>query len=263
MPFASVFFGSPYELLSIVFSNRFSLSLCPWLLCVFKIDRVVEVRRRRVSLGTLFSLVWANLALSTDIDQPLLTLDFKRHTWYCTNAIDVAWGRPARLIWVCLPGRNHPIAFLNIQRPARSEKARPPRPSAPSAMETRSSPSMGELRAVAHERGLKYYMHLSKPELFSLLQRKEGGGSSKPAAATPTEDAKEDAKEDVVRRVETAATRSSERLSSRQQKRKTREDDKLDAPQDKKKAKVVINTRPHHAHGAGPAHGAYAQDARG
>ncbi|EGZ27122.1 hypothetical protein PHYSODRAFT_467578 [Phytophthora sojae] len=109
-------------------------------------------------------------------------------------------------------------------------------------METRSSPSMGELRAVAHERGLKYYMHLSKPELFSLLQRKEGGGSSKPAAATPTEDAKEDAKEDVVRRVETAATRSSERLSSRQQKRKTREDDKLDAPQDKKKAKVVINT---------------------
>ncbi|KAE8912481.1 hypothetical protein PF005_g7234 [Phytophthora fragariae] len=102
-------------------------------------------------------------------------------------------------------------------------------------METRSSPSMRELRAIAHERGLKYYMHLSKPELFSLLQRKEGGGSSKPAAATP------DAKEDVVRRVETA-TRSSERLSRRKQKRKTRENDKADAPRDKKKAKVVINT---------------------
>lgn len=45
-------------------------------------------------------------------------------------------------------------------------------------METRSSPSMKELRAIAAERGLKYYLHLSKPELFSLLQRKEGGGSS-------------------------------------------------------------------------------------
>lgn len=44
-------------------------------------------------------------------------------------------------------------------------------------METRSSPSMCELRAVAHERGLKYYLHLSKPELFALLQRKHGGGA--------------------------------------------------------------------------------------
>lgn len=103
-------------------------------------------------------------------------------------------------------------------------------------METRSSPSMRELRTVAHERGLKYYLHLSKPELFSLLQRKEGGGSSKPA---------EDAKEDGVRRVESASaptTRSSERLSSRKKKRKTRENDKTEAPRDNKKAKVVINT---------------------
>nr|CCA24129.1 conserved hypothetical protein [Albugo laibachii Nc14] len=45
-------------------------------------------------------------------------------------------------------------------------------------METRSSPSMKELRAIAADRGLKYYLHLSKPELFALLQRKEGGGSS-------------------------------------------------------------------------------------
>ncbi|POM60906.1 hypothetical protein PHPALM_30175, partial [Phytophthora palmivora] len=107
-------------------------------------------------------------------------------------------------------------------------------------METRSSPSMQELRAIAHERGLKYYLHLSKPELFSLLQRKEGGGSSKKAATAASDDAKEDA----TRRVEstpTLATRSSERLSSRKQKRKTRENDKTESPYDKK-AKVVINT---------------------
>ncbi|POM57758.1 Hypothetical protein PHPALM_37689 [Phytophthora palmivora] len=107
-------------------------------------------------------------------------------------------------------------------------------------METRSSPSMQELRAIAHERGLKYYLHLSKPELFSLLQRKEGGGSSKKTATAASDDTKEDA----TRRVEstpTPATRSSERLSSRKQKRKTRENDKTESPHDKK-AKVVINT---------------------
>ncbi|KAK1936700.1 hypothetical protein P3T76_010135 [Phytophthora citrophthora] len=106
-------------------------------------------------------------------------------------------------------------------------------------MLTRSSPSMQELRTVAHERGLKYYMHLSKPELFSLLQRKEGGGSSKRTA-----DAKEDVKEDSVRHVESIPTttkRCSDRLSS-QKKRKTPEDDTADAPSDKKKAKVVMNT---------------------
>ncbi|ETI50827.1 hypothetical protein F441_05705 [Phytophthora nicotianae CJ01A1] len=110
-------------------------------------------------------------------------------------------------------------------------------------METRSSPSMQELRAIAHERGLKYYMHLSKPELFSLLQRKEGGGSAtKPA---PPADA---TKEDVMRRVErtptatATATRTSERLSSRKKKRKTRESDKTKSPRDNKKAKMVINT---------------------
>eukprot|EP00644_Phytophthora_capsici_P015937 jgi/Phyca11/509779/fgenesh2_kg.PHYCAscaffold_49_\ len=105
-------------------------------------------------------------------------------------------------------------------------------------METRSSPSMQELRTVAHERGLKYYMHLSKPELFSLLQRKEGGGSSKKKA-----DSNEDAKEDSVRHVEsvpTANKRCSDRLSS-QKKRKT-PDDTADAPSEKKKAKVVMNT---------------------
>lgn len=39
---------------------------------------------------------------------------------------------------------------------------------------------MRELRVIAHERGLKYYMHLSKPQLFSLLQRKQGGGTGAP-----------------------------------------------------------------------------------
>ncbi|KAL3669648.1 hypothetical protein V7S43_005032 [Phytophthora oleae] len=109
-------------------------------------------------------------------------------------------------------------------------------------METRSSPSMQELRTIAHERGLKYYVHLSKPELFSLLQRKEGGGSSKKADAK--EDSKEDVKEDSVRHVEstpTATKRCSDRLSS-QKKRKTRENDTEDAPRDNKKAKVVMNT---------------------
>lgn len=50
---------------------------------------------------------------------------------------------------------------------------------------------MRELRVIAHERGLKYYMHLSKPELFALLQRKQGGGTGAPlltpaTAATPS-----------------------------------------------------------------------------
>ncbi|CAH0487495.1 unnamed protein product [Peronospora farinosa] len=102
-------------------------------------------------------------------------------------------------------------------------------------METRSCPSMWELRAIARERGLKYYMHLSKPQLFSLLQRKEGGGLFKPA---------EDAQEDAVRLIESAqvtTTRSSERLSCLK-KRKTRENDKAEALRNKKKAKIVINT---------------------
>lgn len=54
------------------------------------------------------------------------------------------------------------------------------------AMETRSSPSMRELRVIAHERGLKYYLHLSKPELFALLQRKQGGGAGVSSSTTTT-----------------------------------------------------------------------------
>ncbi|KAG7400694.1 hypothetical protein PHYBOEH_004741 [Phytophthora boehmeriae] len=107
-------------------------------------------------------------------------------------------------------------------------------------METRSSPSMRELRAIAADRGLKYYLHLSKPELFSLLQRKEGGGVLKAAASTA-----EDAKENDIRLVESApppTKRTSERLSSRRNKRKSPESGKTEAPRDKKKAKVVINT---------------------
>ncbi|RLN50806.1 hypothetical protein BBJ29_002304 [Phytophthora kernoviae] len=99
---------------------------------------------------------------------------------------------------------------------------------------------MRELRAIAAERGLKYYLHLSKPELFSLLQRKEGGGALK--AATH---AAKDTKENDIRLVESAPTatkRTSERLSSRKNKRKSPESGKTEAPRDKKKAKVVINT---------------------
>lgn len=44
---------------------------------------------------------------------------------------------------------------------------------------------MRELRVIAHERGLKYYLHLSKPELFSLLQRKQGGGTGASAQQQP------------------------------------------------------------------------------
>ncbi|KAF1329851.1 hypothetical protein FI667_g5562, partial [Globisporangium splendens] len=53
-------------------------------------------------------------------------------------------------------------------------------------METRSSPSMRELRVIAHERGLKYYLHLSKPELFALLQSKQGGGAGVVSGTTTT-----------------------------------------------------------------------------
>lgn len=106
-------------------------------------------------------------------------------------------------------------------------------------METRSSPSMQELRVIAHERGLKYYMHLSKPELFSLLQRKEGGGSA--AKLTPTLGiAKEDTVKKCALTATATATRASERLSSYVKKRKAM--DKAEVPRDIKKAKMVINT---------------------
>ncbi|CAK4184983.1 unnamed protein product [Aphanomyces euteiches] len=38
-------------------------------------------------------------------------------------------------------------------------------------METRSCPSMNELRGVARVMGMKYFRHLSKPELYQALQR--------------------------------------------------------------------------------------------
>ncbi|CAH0473694.1 unnamed protein product [Peronospora belbahrii] len=104
-------------------------------------------------------------------------------------------------------------------------------------METRSSPSMWELHAIAHERGLKYYMHLSKPDLFSLLQRKEGGGG----LLKPVKDANKDTMR-LTESSEATITRSSERLSLLKKKRKTRENDKAEDMRDKKKAKMVINT---------------------
>lgn len=114
---------------------------------------------------------------------------------------------------------------------------------------------MRELRAIAADRGLKYYLHLSKPELFSLLQRKEGGGGkAKPAAvsndqgkqssARPSEHPNDVAADHGDRSAKAApsdpkATRSSERLSSKKIKRKA--DEERAAPA-KKKAKVVANT---------------------
>lgn len=126
-------------------------------------------------------------------------------------------------------------------------------------METRSSPSMRELRAVAADRGLKYYLHLSKPELFSLLQRKEGGGGktmaavatttaatasadqSKQSSARPGEPAKEAAADRSSAVVADAkATRVSERLCCKKTKRKA--SDEGSSPENKKKAKVIANT---------------------
>ncbi|GLE01635.1 hypothetical protein PINS_up010469 [Pythium insidiosum] len=110
-------------------------------------------------------------------------------------------------------------------------------------METRSSPSMTELRAVAADRGLKHFQHLSKPELFDLLQRREGGGSStaplrdaasagKVADVRPCE-ASTSAKKAVVK-----ATRCSERLCARKRKAEEYDHDTVD----RKRAKNVINT---------------------
>lgn len=99
-------------------------------------------------------------------------------------------------------------------------------------METRLSPSMGELHNIARKRGLKYYMHLSKPELFALLQRYEGLSKLT-----------KDAKEDVVQLTESAMTmRCSERLSYLKKKRKIRENDMAEVSRDKKKAKMIVNT---------------------
>jgi hypothetical protein len=131
-------------------------------------------------------------------------------------------------------------------------------------METRSSPSMAELRVIAAERGLKYYMHLSKPELFDLLQRKEGGGStvhstSPTPSATPAtvsvvkEPTAAHTKESLVRpseraHDETAADKSasstnkrcSQRLSAL--KRKAPADDADSESPEKKRLKRVINS---------------------
>ncbi|KAI9895426.1 hypothetical protein PsorP6_018750 [Peronosclerospora sorghi] len=102
-------------------------------------------------------------------------------------------------------------------------------------METRSSPSMRKLRALAHERGLKYYMHLSKSKLYSLLQRNDGGAASKSV---------DEGKENVafVNCALATTTRASERLSWLKKKRKTREFDMTEARRERKKAKMVINT---------------------
>lgn len=146
-------------------------------------------------------------------------------------------------------------------------------------METRSSPSMRELRVIAHERGLKYYLHLSKPELFSLLQRKQGGGTGAPpaqpsATATGAADAHAETKKhandgtgdrhaesadaDATKTSDSACcptssvkcasskncpkgTRSSLRLSKLKRKAADENGDEENQPH-KKKAKSVINT---------------------
>lgn len=135
-------------------------------------------------------------------------------------------------------------------------------------METRSSPSMGELRALAAERGLKYFRHLSKPELFALLNRKEGGGSAaaktmatgRIAATVPHESASAHANVDKRsqnagqadhdtatknQKACTKATRSSERISKRKRDASTAVDthEDTETADSCKKAKTsAINT---------------------
>lgn len=131
-------------------------------------------------------------------------------------------------------------------------------------METRSSPSMGQLRALAAERGLKYFRHLSKPELFALLNRKEGGGTAA-AKTTPTVtmpaaglrenvsahanvDKPQSAGHDAATKNPKAcskATRSSERISKRKRDASVAEDaheDAETADSCKKAKKSAINT---------------------
>lgn len=125
-----------------------------------------------------------------------------------------------------------PRPVLNDE-PLFSSRRRPPHRSLSLPMETRSSPSMGELRTVAAERGLKYYRHLSKPELFSLLQRKEGGGGgAKAGAKVETDKPSGDSGK-------ATATRASERLS-RKTKRKAGD---ATQPVKKKKIRVVTNSQ--------------------
>ncbi|TDH69218.1 hypothetical protein CCR75_004400 [Bremia lactucae] len=99
-------------------------------------------------------------------------------------------------------------------------------------METRLSPSMQDLRILAHTRGLKYYQHLSKPELFSLLQRNESGGSTVRLVATATNDPVPTAQTSQTRRITTCCLR----------KRKARENDSMEDSRSRKKAKIVANT---------------------
>uniref|UniRef100_M4C1R9 Uncharacterized protein n=1 Tax=Hyaloperonospora arabidopsidis (strain Emoy2) TaxID=559515 RepID=M4C1R9_HYAAE len=108
---------------------------------------------------------------------------------------------------------------------------------------------MTELRALAHDRGLKYYLHLSKPELFSLLQRKEGGGGGSGDNANAIykvsqsiEDAKLDVAQIIASAVATSTTRSSERLSSLKKKRSTDVEAEGAVQEKKVKTAAVVNT---------------------
>ncbi|TMW60297.1 hypothetical protein Poli38472_000339 [Pythium oligandrum] len=118
-------------------------------------------------------------------------------------------------------------------------------------METRSSWSMRELRAIAADRGLKYYRHLSKPELHALLHRKAGGALS----AGDGEQQHGEGKESSVREGEVTTTKETETTSTKEKKMKaTRcserisalkrkvEDDEEESERERKKAKKVINT---------------------
>lgn len=97
---------------------------------------------------------------------------------------------------------------------------------------------------IAAERGLKHqnYIHLSKPELFDLLQRKEGGGASithhphsKEACARESEKVR-----DECLPSEAPVKRCSERISAL--KRKADADESDSETKDKKRMKRVINT---------------------
>uniref|UniRef100_K3WA07 Uncharacterized protein n=1 Tax=Globisporangium ultimum (strain ATCC 200006 / CBS 805.95 / DAOM BR144) TaxID=431595 RepID=K3WA07_GLOUD len=101
-------------------------------------------------------------------------------------------------------------------------------------METRSSPSMRELRVIAHERGLKYYLHLSKPELFALLQSKQGGGAGVVIGTTAT----------TVLSVPTSAAAANTGKPTAKGAAKTSEDRSDDKRAESRTADVVVASQP-------------------
>ncbi|DBA03746.1 TPA: hypothetical protein N0F65_004163 [Lagenidium giganteum] len=102
-------------------------------------------------------------------------------------------------------------------------------------METRSSPSMCELRAVAADRGLKYYMHLAKSDLHALLLRKNGTTTgTKLDSLRASETAGKSRSQSLAKAVRTSA-----RLSERKRKA---EDGEMPRKKKGKAPEVTTNT---------------------